>query len=174
MLEQTAKTGDNTLKPLKATRPHSRLWEIDTLRGVAIMMMIIYHLLWDINAYTPNRVEVYSGFWWLFARCCATLFVSLSGISLVLNLQSAEKSGKPLFPKILKRAAQVFGCGLIITLVTFFAVPRGTVWFGILHVIGLSMELFNRCGADFYRFSVLRCKSRFSVFGLARLKAGWI
>jgi uncharacterized membrane protein len=139
MLEQTANNRNKAANSVSATRSKSRLWEIDSLRGVAIVMMIIYHLLWDINAYTDTRVEVYSGFWWLFARCCATLFVSLSGISLVLNWQSAERAGKPAFPKILKRAGQVFGCGMLITLVTYFAVPRGVIWFGILHVIGLSM-----------------------------------
>jgi uncharacterized membrane protein len=136
MLEQTAKAVNI---PATAAKSQSRLWEIDTLRGIAIVMMIVYHLLWDINYYTSNRIEVNSGFWWLWARMCATSFVMLSGISLVLNYQSNLRKGKPTFPKILIRAGQVFGCGLIITAVTFFAVPGGTVWFGILHVIGLSM-----------------------------------
>ncbi|MCB0235945.1 MAG: DUF1624 domain-containing protein, partial [Anaerolineae bacterium] len=27
-----------------------RLWEIDALRGIAIIMMVIYHLLWDLSS----------------------------------------------------------------------------------------------------------------------------
>ncbi|MCA9869819.1 MAG: DUF1624 domain-containing protein, partial [Anaerolineae bacterium] len=27
-----------------------RLWEIDALRGIAIIMMVVYHLLWDLSS----------------------------------------------------------------------------------------------------------------------------
>ena len=38
--------------PAQAMRTRtSRFWEVDTLRGVAIVMMIIFHFMWDLWAY---------------------------------------------------------------------------------------------------------------------------
>lgn len=39
-----------------------RFWEIDFLRGVAIIMMVLYHLLYNLHYFAHYNVNVYSGF----------------------------------------------------------------------------------------------------------------
>jgi len=125
-----------------------RFWEIDALRGVAIVMMVTYHLLWDLWAFrvTPDIV-LYAGFWKYFQRSCAALFLILVGISLTISYHRAMEAGGPkgLYKKFLLRGAFVFSLGMAITIV-LWAVRKFTglslhVEFGILHLIGFSIAV---------------------------------
>jgi len=68
-----------------------RFWEIDFLRGLAIIMMILFHLLYDLNYFGEYNLNLHSGFWWYFARMTATIFILLVGISLTLSFSRAKK-----------------------------------------------------------------------------------
>jgi uncharacterized membrane protein len=63
------------------------------------------------------------------------------GVSLTLSYSRASrcKSGKEIFIHNLKRGAGIFGWGLVITLVTATFLESGTIYFGILHLIGVSI-----------------------------------
>jgi uncharacterized membrane protein len=127
-------TSDSPTAPAKR-----RYWEIDTLRGVAIIMMVIFHLMWDLVSFriTPD-VVLYAGFWKYFQRTTAITFLLLVGISLTVSYRSARaKSGTTtsLFPKFLWRGLRVFGVGMGFTLIAW-ATSFGYVHFGILHLIG--------------------------------------
>jgi uncharacterized membrane protein len=39
----------------------SRYWEVDTLRGVAIVLMVFYHLAWDLNYFGAVNLNMFSG-----------------------------------------------------------------------------------------------------------------
>ncbi len=124
------------------TKKGNRFWEIDTLRGVAIIMMIIFHLMWDLWFFgvRPETV-LYAGFWKYFQRTIPILFLSLAGISLTLSYRFAIRSrgGRDkLFRKFLLRGLKVFGLGMLITLAVWVA-GTGYVHFGILHLIGFSI-----------------------------------
>jgi uncharacterized membrane protein len=118
-----------------------RFWEVDTLRGVAIAMMVIFHLMWDLRAFAEYYVVLHEGFWFYFQQTIATLFISLAGVSLVLSYNRAkERQGntRGLYAKFLKRGLRIFGVGMILTVV--FAVLRlGADEFGVLHLIGFSI-----------------------------------
>jgi uncharacterized membrane protein len=118
-----------------------RYWEIDALRGVAIIMMIIFHLMWDIWAYQiiPD-VVLHAGFWKYFQRTTATLFLTLVGVSLaVVTIQRMgdDLKGLPPFRPYLVRGLKIFGCGMLVTLVVWLA-RVGYVHFGVLHLIGFA------------------------------------
>ena len=115
----------------------SRYWEVDALRGLAVVLMVFYHLVWDLNYFGAVQVTLYTGPWRWFARSIATTFLVLVGVSLVLSYTRASRTG--LFHKYLRRGAKVFGTGLIITLVTYLFLGQGFVIFGILHLIGFSI-----------------------------------
>ena len=53
----------------------NRYWEVDTLRGVAVILMIFYHLTWDLNYFRVVRLTMTSGPWSWFARFIATMFI---------------------------------------------------------------------------------------------------
>ena len=118
-----------------------RFWEIDSLRGIAILMMIVFHFLFDFNYFANADVAVSSGFWLYFARATASLFILLVGISLTLSYSRAEKNNNALFSKYLKRGIKIFLWGFAITIITFVFLRQGYVIFGILHFIGISIIL---------------------------------
>ncbi|HBY58087.1 MAG TPA: hypothetical protein DEG96_09575 [Candidatus Atribacteria bacterium] len=124
-----------------------RFWEIDFLRGIAIIMMVLYHLLYNLHYFAHYNVNVYSGFWMYFARTTATIFIFLVGVSLSISFSRAKHFSPNvtkktrLFLKYLRRGLKVFSWGLIITLITWFFLREGFVIFGILHLIGISIIL---------------------------------
>lgn len=107
------------------------------------MMMVWYHFLFDLSYLGGYKIDVYSGLWRYWARATAILFIFLVGLSLCLSLARIKqlKQGDGLFPKYLKRGLRIFGWGLSITLATRLLFPQGTVYFGILHFIGLAIIL---------------------------------
>jgi len=118
-----------------------RYWEIDFLRGIAIMMMIIFHAVFDMNYFSSYRIDIQSGFWWFFARITASIFIFLVGVSLTLSYSRAIKERKDLLMKYLYRGLKIFSWGLIITLITWVFFREGFIIFGILHFIGIAIIL---------------------------------
>jgi uncharacterized membrane protein len=118
-----------------------RYWEIDTARGVAITMMVTFHILFDLSYLGVPLVDVHSGFWRLFALTTASLFVFLVGLSLSISYAraSAYLHGTALMMKYFRRGLGIFILGLLITLATWLMIGEGMIIFGILHLIGLSI-----------------------------------
>jgi uncharacterized membrane protein len=121
-----------------------RLWEIDALRGVAIIMMVIYHLLWDLSSLGGYDIAMRSGFWGVWQNVTASLFTGLVGVSMTLSYARA-RAGQPggsLWPMFARRGLFVFSWGMVISVVTYLALgPSAFVRFGILHLIGFSIVI---------------------------------
>ncbi|MDD5502249.1 MAG: heparan-alpha-glucosaminide N-acetyltransferase [Candidatus Thermoplasmatota archaeon] len=120
-----------------------RFWEIDVLRSIAIILMVTYHVFYDLDFFGAYHIDKSSGFWWLFPRAIATTFISLVGISLAISY-SRERARKPessLFPKYLKRGLVVLSFGMGVTAATWIFLGDYFVKFGILHLIGVSIIL---------------------------------
>jgi len=117
-----------------------RYWEIDFLRGIAIVMMITFHFFFDLRYFGNYSINLHSGFWWFFARITATIFILLVGISLTLSYSRAKKR-KGLYRKYLYRGIKILSWGLIITLITYLFFREGFIIFGILHFIGIAIIL---------------------------------
>ncbi|MDD1694751.1 MAG: DUF1624 domain-containing protein [Methanoregula sp.] len=120
-----------------------RFFEIDIARGIAILMMVLFHTLFDLSYFSLAAVNVATGFWRYFAYATATLFLLVVGISLVVShARAVEKlSGFLLAKKFLVRGAEIFALGLLVTLATWLYIPTGCILFGILHLIGVSVML---------------------------------
>jgi len=119
---------------------HKRFWELDSLRAIAIAMMVVFHTLFLLNGSRIYSVNVYSGFWWWFARITAGIFIFIVGISLTI---SSSKS--PQIRRFLLRGIKVFALGLGITLVTWITLQDKYVLFGILHLIGIVIIIGYFC-----------------------------
>ena len=128
----------------------SRFPEIDAARGIAILMMVIFHTIFDLNFFGIAPIDVSTGFWFIFARATASLFLIIVGISLVVSHARAAEHirGLPLTMKYLKRGAGIFALGLLATLATWLYLREGFIIFGILHLIGISVML----SVLFFRF----------------------
>ena len=134
----------------------SRFPEIDVTRGIAILMMVLFHTLFDISFFGIAPVNVATGFWRYFAMATASLFLAVVGVSLVVShaRSAAKLSGFALTQKYLRRGAGIFALGLLVTAATWWYLHEGFVIFGILHLIGVSVmlsPLFFRFG----RYNIL-------------------
>jgi len=125
-----------------------RYAEIDVARGIAILMMILFHTLYDLSFFGIYPVNISTGFWRYFAIATASLFLLIAGISLTIShARALQRLGGTIKPpvqiviKYLKRGAWIFCCGLLVTLATWLYLGEGFVIFGILHLIGVSTML---------------------------------
>ena len=124
----------------QVARAGGRLWEVDALRGVAVVMMVIYHLLYDLYYFRVTDVIFTNPFWFYFQRTTATLFIALMGISLALR--QGRSSGHTADWMLAKRGLQLVGWGLVISAVTWLALgPELYIRFGVLHFMGVSILL---------------------------------
>ncbi len=145
---------------------HHRYWEIDLLRGIAIIMMIIYHIFYDINFLNVYNFDFQFFSFKLFLYPIGTIFLLLVGISLTLSYNKSKKdlTKNSLIKKFVFRGLKIFFLGLIITIVTFLCLGQGFVIFGVLHCIGISIILsiiFLR-----FRFLNLFLGIIFVIFGI--------
>jgi uncharacterized membrane protein len=115
--------------------------EIDLSRGFAVVMMIVFHLVFDINYFNIATFNVASGFWRLFACLTASLFLFIVGISLTISGAHAASilTRREFILKYVKRGLFITALGAGITFVTWLFVPEAVILFGILHLIGLSV-----------------------------------
>ncbi|MGF3554613.1 MAG: heparan-alpha-glucosaminide N-acetyltransferase [Thermoplasmatota archaeon] len=122
---------------------NTRLWEIDALRGIAVIMMIIFHVLYDLNYFQHISINLHNNFFYVHVYFTASLFLVLVGISMTLSYSKAKKilTKKKLFWKFLKRGFFIFCLGLLITLVSWLYLQNGFIIFGVLHCIGISIIL---------------------------------
>ena len=120
-----------------------RFWEIDFLRGIAIIMMIVFHGLYDLNYFNVYKINLHSGHLLLYLYSIATLFLLLVGISLALGFSKSHKrmGQRQLQLKFLKRGLGIFALGLLITAATWLYLQEGFIVFGVLHCIGVCIIL---------------------------------
>ena len=109
----------------------SRDQALDLMRGIAIIMMIMFHLIYDLNEFGYTNIPL-SNFWltsyWRYL--IVFLFLNAVGISLVIAY------GKNFsLNKFIKRLAILGLAALSVSLGTYFLFPDAWVYFGILHLI---------------------------------------
>ena len=133
-----------------------RFFEVDALRGVAVMAMIAFHALFALDFLAGYSFAIGSGLFLLTGRFASVAFIFLVGLSLTLSYNRAVKKlrGFALFAKYLFRGLRIFSLGMAITLISFLYIPQYAIFFGVLQCIGLSIILafpFLRWkGANFF------------------------
>lgn len=104
-----------------------RYYFLDSVRGICILGMIAYHILFDFivffNAYAPPAAISATEIIRDFGAAC---FIFISGICIHFG------------ERPVKRALILSLAGLIITLITYIFVPDTHIVFGILTFMGLS------------------------------------
>ena len=103
---------------------------LDTVRGICIILVVLYHLLYDLS-------EVFGGHYAFFRSHGMDVFrdhfvgvlIVLAGIS--CNLTRSD----------LKRGVKTVLCGILVAAVMSVAMPGSNIVFGILHFLGTGMIL---------------------------------
>ncbi|QUH26707.1 heparan-alpha-glucosaminide N-acetyltransferase [Serpentinicella alkaliphila] len=109
----------------------SRIWELDFLKGVALILMIYFHIIFDLREYYGFNINYSEGINFYIGRFSAILFMLLSGISCSLSKNN------------LQRGLRLVGLALFITLATTLAGPDYSIKFGILHLLGISIIFYE-------------------------------
>jgi uncharacterized membrane protein len=114
-----------------------RIAALDAARGVALVCMAIFHGAWDVAFLHIVRFDPGASIGWtVFARAIAGSFLMLVGISLVLSVRNGFR-WKPY----LRRLAMIVAAAALVSLATYFVMPEGWIFFGILHQIALASVL---------------------------------
>jgi uncharacterized membrane protein len=114
--------------------------EIDIFRGIAVLMMILFHFLFDLSFFALYPVNVSSGFWREFGYATAISFVLIAGVSVTLNA-AKYSSFRDCSLALLRRGGFLICIGMLITFATWIYLGEGYILFGILHLIGTSIIL---------------------------------
>ena len=112
-----------------------RIWELDALRGVCILCVIVVHFLFDLSFFGGLNLTLQA--WYVFIQeYGGAIFVVLSGVCVTLGSKSV------------RRGLIVFACGMLITAVTYGMYRLGmsgadvVVKFGVLHLLGVCMLVY--------------------------------
>jgi uncharacterized membrane protein len=137
-IERNDREGIGSMEQLQGgTGPKARIELIDVARGGALVAMAVYHFTWDMEFFSYVQAGTTAvGGWKIFARCIASSFLFLVGVSLFL----AHRDGVR-WPGFWRRLAMIGAAAAAITLATFIAVPEAFIFFGILHQIALASLL---------------------------------
>ena len=132
MKEQLEKIRQEALGALESVKDAG---ELDALRGLCILCVILIHLIFDLIYFIG--LDLHLPAWYVFIQQYGgVIFVVLSGCCATLGSRSFH------------RGCIVFACGMLISLVTFGMYRLGMasrdviVWFGVLHLLGICMMLY--------------------------------
>lgn len=111
-----------------------QVW-LDTWRGLAVVHMVAYHILWDMVYLFGWHIpwfETEAAFYW--EQWIAWSFIFISGFCAVRS--------RHLF----WRGLEIFAMGIAITVVTLSVGGDAVIWFGILSLFGSAMVLTAAAG----------------------------
>lgn len=113
-----------------------RIWELDALRGLCIVCVVIIHFLYDLTDLYQLVNWEYPAIYLFVRDWGGVLFLLISGICVTLG------------SRCVRRGLLVFASGLAITAVTalmYFLKLADIgiiIWFGVLHCLGICMLLW--------------------------------
>jgi uncharacterized membrane protein len=108
-----------------------RLHYLDVVRGIAIILMVIYHFCFDLDNFRYIQIDMDTDpFWRGFRFLIITLFLSTMGISLALT------HAKGICWRCLKKRTLLLGgAAILVSVASYMQFPQTWIYFGILHFI---------------------------------------
>jgi uncharacterized membrane protein len=116
---------------------NSRVFEIDLLRGCAIVLMVLFHFAYDLSQFNWASLNTSTDIeWQIFRRIIVTGFLLAVGMSSYLAYGNGVHQAK--LTKSVLKLSLVAG---LITGGSVFMYPNSWVYFGIIHFIALALPI---------------------------------
>lgn len=108
---------------------------IDTLRGVAILWMAVFHFCYDLNHEGWIHQNFLSDPVWTWQRTAiVSLFLFCAGLGQAVAVQQGQT-----WPRFWRRWGQVVLCALLVTAGSMWMFPQSYIYFGVLHGIAVML-----------------------------------
>lgn len=109
-----------------------RLAYIDELRGIAVIIMVLFHFIYQENLLTGAMENLLSNFYINFLKTIAQIiFIALAGVCCNYSRDN------------IKRGVIYIYIGLLIDLFTYIIIPEEMITFGIFSFMGLSVLIYE-------------------------------
>ena len=108
----------------------NRIWEIDFARGVCIILVIIGHIIFDLNYYFDFPLSLETPIIKIISYLVVSVFLILCAIS-----SSFSKNN-------ITRGLKLLVVAVLITIVTYFYSPNYFIKFGIIHLLAINIILY--------------------------------
>lgn len=125
---------------MKVQAKNKRIYWVDQWRGLAIILMIVYHIAYYLGYLEIRWIDQSSLFWFLEVNFVRISFLLTVGISLYLS-QKKYRHFFDFLKRHVIRATKLFLIAMAITLATWFLDKANVVLFGILHLISFGIFL---------------------------------
>ena len=116
----------------------NRFPEIDILKGLAVILMVIFHFFYIFYLVGKPLVNMDNELLILMATISHYLFIVLFGVNLSISYQNNKENKKKYYKTQLKRFCMFTFLAILITTLTYFVFPTKFVIFGIFHFLALS------------------------------------
>jgi uncharacterized membrane protein len=117
--------------------PGQRFDSIDTLRGLAIVWMTVFHFCFDLNYFGWLRQNFYTDPFWNWQRTAiVSLFLFCAGLGQAVAVAQGQS-----WKRFWKRWAQIAGCAVLVTIGSLQMFPGSFIYFGVLHGIAVMLVI---------------------------------
>jgi len=126
--------------------PTQRFDRLDTLRGLAIVWMALFHFGFDLNHFgllQPPQNFHRDPLWTMQRTCIVSLFLFCAGLGQAVALDASQG-----WPRFWRRWAQVAGCAVLVSAGSALMFPHSWISFGVLHGVAV-MLIICRLSAPF-------------------------
>ena len=77
-----------------------RFLELDFLRGLAVLGMMVYHAFFVLTFFGDWNFAMNEGWWEILANVVRFIFLSLVGVGMVISYEGVKKKGGSYFDGI--------------------------------------------------------------------------
>ncbi|WP_330221497.1 heparan-alpha-glucosaminide N-acetyltransferase [Marinomonas phaeophyticola] len=122
--------------PLNLTMLKKRNPTLDLYRGLAVLLMMIFHFCWDLREFNHISYHLTDPFWVYFRSIILFLFLTAIGWSAYISKsQNCNQSQSNILKRFLMRQGKLLLAAVSISLITYITFPSQWIYFGILHFI---------------------------------------
>jgi uncharacterized membrane protein len=112
----------------------NRNYTLDIIRTLAIVLMVIFHFIYDLKFFGYITWDIPDGVGWQqFRWLIISLFFLCLGISLTFAHEHSIR-----MKKFLVRVSQISVAALVISIATYLAVYDNWIFFGVLHFLAFA------------------------------------